>query len=99
MEKKGASFTYILMPFSDPGRYQVVICLMLLFGNNNAKGVIQDVIQKRVGLPMAWIAQFNFYLFLFFKKLTVSAKRGDASKQAKCPAWLAKKKKNTLSSD
>ena len=26
LEKKGTSFTYILVPFSDPGRHQVVIC-------------------------------------------------------------------------
>lgn len=24
LEKKGATFTYILVPFNDPGRYQVV---------------------------------------------------------------------------
>ena len=43
LEKKGASFTYILVPFSDPGVYQVVV------SNNNSEGVIQ----KRVGLPTA----------------------------------------------
>ena len=26
LEKKGTSFTYILVPFSDPGKYQIVIC-------------------------------------------------------------------------
>ena len=49
LEKKGASFTYILVPFSDPGGYQVIV------SNNNSKGVIG----KRVGLPMAWIARFT----------------------------------------
>ena len=33
LEKKGASFTYILVPFSDPGEYKI--------SNNNAElGVI-----------------------------------------------------------
>ena len=50
LENKGTSFTYILVPFSDPGGYQEVV------SNNNS----EDVIQKRVGLPMAWIAQFTF---------------------------------------
>ena len=50
LEKKEVSFTYILVPFSDPGGYQEVV------SNNNS----EDVIQKWVGLPMAWIAQFTF---------------------------------------
>jgi len=29
LEKKGASFTYILVPFSDPGGYQVVVIITI----------------------------------------------------------------------